>query len=405
MKNFVMAWRNLWRNRRRTLITMASVFFGVLLSTVMSSMQEGMYGKMIDNVVKFYTGYLQVQHPDYWDKKTINHTFVPTDSLYQILDQAEDISYYVPRLESFSLISTGEETRGGALIGIRPRQENRLTGLKKWVREGSYLQEGDDGILLTSNMAENLDAAIGDTLVLISQGYHGASAEGLFPLRGVLEFPSPSLNNMGGYVTLQRARDFYWAGERVTSVVVMLENYDDLDHVHRNLESELGGDYGIITWEGIQPDLKQMIQADRAGALVMKAILYLLIGFGILGTIIMMLSERRREMGVMISIGMKKGKLITVMVFETILIGILGVAAGFAGSIPVITAFVNNPIPLPEEVAEAYSDFGLEPVIYFSSQLPVFTNQALTVLLITIAVSLYPAIHTIRLKAVEALQS
>ena len=405
MKNFVMAWRNLWRNRRRTLITMASVFFGVLLSTVMSSMQEGMYGKMIDNVVKFYTGYLQVQHPDYWDKKTINHTFVPTDSLYQILDQAEDISYYVPRLESFSLISTGEETRGGALIGIRPRQENRLTGLKKWVREGSYLQVGDDGILLTSNMAENLDAAIGDTLVLISQGFHGASAEGLFPLRGILEFPSPSLNNMGGYVTLQRARDFYWAGERVTSVVVMLENYDDLDHVHRNLESELGGDYGIITWEGIQPDLKQMIQADRAGALVMKAILYLLIGFGILGTIIMMLSERRREMGVMISIGMKKGKLITVMVFETILIGILGVAAGFAGSIPVITAFVNNPIPLPEEVAEAYSDFGLEPVIYFSSQLPVFTNQALTVLLITIAVSLYPAIHTIRLKAVEALQS
>jgi ABC-type antimicrobial peptide transport system permease subunit len=107
----------------------------------------------------------------------------------------------------------------------------------------------------------------------------------------------------------------------------------------------------------------------------------------------------------MISIGMKKGKLITIVIFETVMIGIMGVIAGFIGSIPVISIFVNNPVPLPGKAAEAFADFGLEPVVYFSSRMPVFTNQALTVLLITLVVASYPVIHTLRMKAVEALQS
>ncbi|MBN3035900.1 MAG: ABC transporter permease [Bacteroidales bacterium] len=405
MNNIRMAWRNLWRNRRRTTITMASIFFGVLFSTIMTSMQEGMYGRMIDNIVKFYTGYLQIQHPDYQDKKTINHTFQPADSVYRSLRAIKEVSQFVPRLESFTLISIGDETKGGALIGIDPEQENKLTGLKKWVKKGQYLTPGSDGILLTANLARNLDVKIGDTLILLSQGYHGASAEGLFPLQGILEFPSPQLNNMGGYVTLEKAREFYWTGDRVTSIVVMLQNHNDLPGVNQSLQSRFGDHYGIQTWNEMQPDLKQMIQADRAGALVMKAILYMLIGFGILGTIIMMLSERRKEIGVMIAIGMKKQKLIQIMIYETVMIGILGVIAGFIGSIPVIAFFVNNPIPFPEEAARSFAEFGWEPVIYFSSRLPVFTNQVLTVFLITLAISIYPMMHILRLRAVNALRT
>jgi ABC-type lipoprotein release transport system permease subunit len=213
------------------------------------------------------------------------------------------------------------------------------------------------------------------------------------------------MNNMGGYVSLEKAGEFYWTQGRVSSIVVMLDNYDDLSDVTQTLKSRLGNNYGIQTWEQMQPDLKQMIQADRAGALVMKAILYMLIGFGILGTIIMMLSERRKEIGVMVAIGMKKKKLIGIMIYETVMIGILGVIAGFLGSIPVISIFVHHPIPLPEKAARSFAEFGWEPVIYFSSQLPVFTNQAVTVFLITLAISLYPMIHTRRLRAVDALRA
>lgn len=405
MKNLIIAWRNLWRNKRRTYITMASIFFGVLLSTLMSSMQEGMYAQMIDNVVKFYTGYIQIQHPDYWEKKTINNTFTPTKSINNVLADIDDVTYSVPRLESYSLISTGDNTKGGALIGIDPEKEDRLTGLKKWVHEGTYLEPEDDGILLTYNLAKNLEADIGDTLVLLSQGYHGASAEGLFPLRGILKFPSPQLNNMGGYTSLEKARDFFWAHGQATSIVIMLQNYDDMQEVKSQLQSEFGDQYGVLTWVDMQPELKQMIEGDQAGGLVMKAILYLLIGFGILGTVIMMLAERKKEFGVMVAIGMKKIKLVFILIYETILIGILGVAAGFIVSIPVISIFVHNPIQLPSEVAEAYADFGMEPVIYFSSAPDIYINQALTVFLITLIIALYPIINIVKLQVVKALKA
>jgi len=356
-------------------------------------------------MVKFYSGYIQIQHPDYQERKTINHTFQPSDSLYAVVGNMDEISSYVPRIESYSLFSTGEDTKGGALIGIDPGQEDQLTGLSKWVKKGGYLEPGDEGILLTHNLARNLGAGVGDTLVLISQGYHGASAEGLFPVRGILKFPSPKLNNLGGYVSLKAARDFYWAVDRVTSIVIMLKSYDDLSLVRKTLQTGLGRQYGIITWVEMQPELEQMIEADRSGALIMKAILYMLIGFGILGTIIMMLSERKKEMGIMVAVGMKKGRLIAILIYETVLIGIMGVLAGFAASIPLIATLVKNPIPIPGEAAEAYSEFGLEPVIYFSSGFPVFANQALIVFLIALAVSIYPVIHTLRLESVEALRA
>lgn len=154
--NLKLAWRNIWRNRRRTVITVASIFFGVLLSTFMTSMQEGTYSKMIDNVVGFYSGYIQVQHPEYWENKTIDYTFAPNDSLDQALKNTPTITSFVPRLESFTLMSYGNNTKGAALIGINPGKEDQMTNLSHWVEKGLYLQPGDDGILLAVNLAKNL---------------------------------------------------------------------------------------------------------------------------------------------------------------------------------------------------------------------------------------------------------
>ena len=207
--NLKLAWRNIWRNRRRTIITVASIFFGVLLSTFMTSMQEGTYSKMIDNVVGFYSGYIQIHHPDYWDNKTIDYTFTPDDSLYQVLKDNLSVTSYVPRLESFTLMSFGNNTKGAALIGVDPEKENKMTNLSHWIEKGTYLKPGDDGILLAVNLAKNLGVDINDTLVLISQGYHGVSAAALFPVRGILKFPAPTMNNLGGYIDIKAAQNFF----------------------------------------------------------------------------------------------------------------------------------------------------------------------------------------------------
>ena len=405
MNNLIFAWRNLWRNKRRTTITVTAIVVAVLMSTCMSSMQEGMYSKMIDNVVKFYSGYLQIHHNNYWESKSINDVYGPDDKFYTVLDSVKDIVHYVPRVESFSLISTGENTKGGAIIGVDPGSEDKLSELSRWISKGKYLDNNDDGILIAVNLAKNLNVNIGDTLILLSHGYHGATAAGLFPVKGILKFPSPDLNNFGAYIDIRRAQDFFSMPGMVTSTAILVNNYSDVATVKDELETNLQNSYSIMTWDEMQPEIVQMIEGDRAGAVIMKAVLYIVVGFGILGTIIMMVAERKRETGITVAIGMQKRRLQSVMFYETLFMGFLGVFFGFLLSVPIIIVLLHNPIPLPGEASEVYEKFGFEPVIYFGAQARVFVNQVITVFAISLLISLYPIFKIKNLKVADALRT
>jgi ABC-type lipoprotein release transport system permease subunit len=404
MKDFQIAWRNLWRNRKRTMITIAAVVMAVILSAFMSSMQEGTYAKMIDNIVKFYSGYLQIHQPDYWELKSINESYEPSPALYKSITSCKEITLAVPRLESFTLISSGENTRGCALIGIDPVREDSLTGLSKWIVQGKFLTPGDGGILLAFNLAKNLDAQVGDTLILISQGYHGASASALMPIRGILKFPSPQLNSFGAYLDIGRAGDFFGAPGKVTSIAILVNDFHQVKKAQHDLRMKLGNAYSVKTWDEMQPDLVKMIEGDRAGAIIMKGILYLLVGFGILGTIIMMMSERKRELGVMVAIGMQKFRLQRMLCYESLCIGLFGVVIGILVSIPVIQLLVHNPVPLQGNMAKAYEAFGIEAVIYFSTIPKVFINQAITVFVITLLITIYPMLNIWRMNVIKSLR-
>ncbi|HEY3371974.1 MAG TPA: FtsX-like permease family protein [Prolixibacteraceae bacterium] len=403
--NLNLAWRNIWRNKRRTIITVASIFFGVLLGTLMTSMQEGVYSRMIDNVVGFYSGYIQVHHPDYWENKTIDYTFTPSDSLQKVLTHNPSITSYVPRLESFTLMSFKTSTKGAALIGIDPEKENQMTHLSNWIEKGTYLKPGDEGIILAVNLAKNLGVDVGDTLVLISQGYHGVSAAALFPVRGILRFPAPTMNNLGGYIDIKAAQNFFSVPGKYTSMVVMVDDYAKVNQIRHRMKSRLGKQYEIMTWDEMDPVTKNMIDADRSGAYISKGILYVLVGFGIFGTVIMMMAERRKEMGILIAIGMQKSKLSQILFFETTLLGLIGVLAGFAVSLPLILYLVYHPIPLTGNAAKAYEQFGFEAAMFFSAQWFVFARQLLIVFIITVTVYIYPLVKIYKLKLIKALHS
>lgn len=403
--NILLAWRNLWRNKRRTLITVASVFFGVLLSTLMSSMQEGSYSSMIDNIVKFYSGYIQIQNEEYWDNKTINYTMEPTQELFTIAESVPEVTYITTRLESFALSSSETITRGSMVIGIDPDKENDITELKKWITDGSYISSGDDGVLVGSDLAKYLNMQVGDTLVMIGAGYHGVSAAGKYPIRGILKLPNPELNKQTVYMDLENCQEFFSAENLVTSMIIMVEDQYDLKPALRKLSGQIQSPYTVMAWNEMHPEILQMVEGDRAGALVMKAILYILIGFGIFGTIMMMVAERTREMGVMVAIGMQKFKLAGMMFFETIYIGLIGVVVGFAGSIPLITYFYNNPVRLTGSAAETMEQMGIEPYMYFSWLPSIFYNQVITVFVMTAIIALYPLLMAMRLKIHMALRA
>lgn len=403
--SILLAWRNLWRNKWRTLITVASIFFGVLLSTFMSSMQEGSYSSMIDNIVKFYSGYIQIHNEEYWDSKTINNTFEAKPSLVNSIETVDEVTFYTPRLESFALASSEKITKGSMVIGIDPEKEDKVTGIAKWIDKGKYLTQKDNGVLLGVDLAKYLNIAVGDTLVLIGQGYHGVSAAGKYPVKGLLKFSNPALNKQTVYMELSVCQELYTAENRLTAMVVMVEDQYDLNKAMKELKTKIPLPYSVMSWNEMHPEILQLVEADRAGGTFMKAILYLLIAFGIFGTVMMMIMERRREMGVMVAIGMQKYKLSTLLFYETLLIGLVGVLAGFAGSIPLIAYFLNHPIELTGDAAQTMIDMGIEPFMYFSWMPKVFYDQVITIFAITAVIAIYPIIVSQSMKVHMALRA
>ncbi|BAX79745.1 ABC transporter permease [Labilibaculum antarcticum] len=403
--NLKLAWRNLWRNRRRTLITVASIFFGVMLSAYMTSMQEGSYTKMVDIVVKFYSGYMQVHHEDYWENKSINNTFEYNQELVDELLANKDVEFVFPRLESFGLASSKELTKGALIFGIDPLGENQLTKIADKVRSGKYLEAKDEGVLMGDGLAKYLQLSVNDTLVIISQGYHGVSAAEKFPIRGIIKHVSPELNKTIVYMSLAKCQDFFSAEDRLSSLVINVANNDVMKRAFHDLKKKIKAPYSIMSWEEMQPEVVQQIESDRAGGVIMKAILYIVIAFGILGTIMMMIMERRREFGVMVAIGMRKGKLASVIFFETLFIGLLGILSGLLVSYPLLLLQSANPIPLTGQAAQLMEEFGFEPYMFFSTSWHVFSQQAISVSVITLIIAIYPVISIFRFKVIDALKA
>jgi ABC-type lipoprotein release transport system permease subunit len=401
--NIKLAWRNIWRNKRRTLITVASIFFGVLLSAYMTSMQEGSYDKMVEIVVKFYSGYMQVHQEEYWENKSINNSFDYDQVLIDKLRNHPEVDFVIPRLESFGLASSGELTRGTAIFGIVPELENQLTGIAGKIVSGKYLQPNDDGVVIGAGLAKYLNLQLNDTLVIVTQGYHGVSAAGKFPVKGLIKHVSPELNKTIIYMELKTCQSFLGADNKLTSLVVNVADNMAMNHTLKNLKSEIHSPYSVMSWEEMQPEVVQQIESDRAGGVVMKLVLYIIIAFGILGTIMMMIAERRREFGVMISIGMQKSKLAVILFFETLFIGLLGITSGIGVSLPLLFIQAKNPIPLTGETAKLMEDFGFEPYMFFSTAPEVFWQQAISVFAMTLIIGIYPIVVSLRIKEMKAL--
>ncbi|MBN2172833.1 MAG: ABC transporter permease [Bacteroidales bacterium] len=399
-----LAWRNLWRNKRRTMITTASIVFSVFFASLMRSVQEGSYDSMIDNMVKFYSGYLQVQDTAYWEEKTLENTIEYDSSLTQKISQINDVLLVTSRLESFALSAFKENSKPVFVMGISPGKEDRIIKLSEKTKKGKFLSEKDDGALIAEGLSRFLKINVGDTLVMISQGYHGVSAAGKFAVRGIFKHPNPEFNNNMVFLSLAKAQEFYSAYGRYTSELVMVEDHYEVDHVERAVENLLPPDKRVMTWEEMSPEMASMIEGDRAGGIVMLWILYLVIGFGIFGTVLMMVNERKREFGVISAVGMRKYKINVMLFAEIFMLGILGAIMGLILTTPVVWYFYENPLPLPQEMAEAMAEYGVEPFMYVSIRAELFIRQAVTVFVLSGIVAIIIMFNMARMDMVKALR-
>ncbi len=401
-----MAWRNIWRNRRRTLITIASIFFAMLLSLVMRAFQKGSYSHMVKNVVQSYTGYIQVQDKKYWDEKIIDNSLAYSEETINKISSVKNVSLVSPRLESFALVSHGNNTKGAIVLGIDPEAENKLTKLSSKIISGNMLSEDSRGVLVSERLAKYLKVELNDTLVLIGQGYHGVSAADKFPVEGIIKIPQPDLDNKLIYLLLPTCQEFYSAENRLTSISLNINDIEKMNKCKKEIEFALNNEeYAVKTWKDLMPELVQMIESDNAGGMIFLFLLYMIIGFGIFGTVLMMTTERKREFGVIVALGMQKFKLELILITEMIIIGILGILSGIIGSIPIIQYYYHNPLKFAGESAEIFENFGFEPIMPMAWQLDYFIEQSIIVIVIIILSVMYPLYSVTRIKVHKALRT
>jgi ABC-type lipoprotein release transport system permease subunit len=421
----IIAWRNIWRNKRRSLITIAAIFMAVLLSVFMRSMQKGSYEMMIQGGIN-QVGYLQIHKNGYWDNQSINKAMILTPKVEQKIGEVENISDINPKFMNFGLASSGEQTKAAMIMGILPQKEDDYSGLSKKLIWGNYLNEKDNGVLIAEKLAVFLKLAeieydstinkkgevtlkphiniLEDSLVIISSGYQGISAYGIFPVRGIVKLPTPQENSRMIYLSLNEAQNIFspYVPNLTTAVALDLKEPNQLEQTKSVLLQKLGDNYEVMTWKEMLTEIVQSIQMDNAGGVLMLGLLYVIVGFGLLGTVIMITMERRKETAVMLSIGMQKTKILLMNVMETAILGFSGVIVGILLSWPFVYYLNLNPIPIKGDMAGMMETYNMEPVLPFSMDPEIFIDQGLTVLIISFIVVLYPVFNIIRLKPVHA---
>ena len=396
-----LAWRNLWRNKRRTIISISSVMFAVLFASVITSFQKGTWDHMVDNIVRYYLGYAQIHHLGFWDDQTLENSFEP-QAVPASLKSGMDLT---PRLESFALASSGEVTRGVLVVGIDPEKEDEMTRLRGRLTEGSYFTMDDKAVLIAEGLANLLNLNLGDTVILIRQGYQGRNAAGAYPIKGIAKFGSPELNKQFVYLPLPLAREFYGTGERLTSLAVNLEGRDALPDALKTMRSELPEDqFEVMDYKELMPELIEAQELDTAGAMLILWVLYLLIAFGLFGTLLMMTRERSYEFGVLTAIGTHRRTLMGMMWAESLMIGAVGAILGILISIPIVYYLHASPIQLTGDMATAYESYGMEPVMKTAFEFGIFMKQAIIIFIISSILTIYPLLYIWKLKPVEAMR-
>jgi ABC-type lipoprotein release transport system permease subunit len=391
-----LAQKNMWRNRLRTLITATAVFFAVILSVLAESLKQGIFDNLVKNIVSFYTGYIQVHQKGYWEEKTLDNSFSYPSPDFSSLVSQTFLKNVSPRIEAFALASSATLTRGCMVLGIVPAQEEKNTSLNNKNIQGEYLNDSDHAVLLSEGLAKKLSLRTGDTLYLIGQGYQGSTAAGKYRVKGILSFGSPDLNETSLFMPLSIAQDFLGAYGMTTSLVCMLNDPNQLEKVKTQLQHSLNGKYEVMTWGEMLPEIKQHIEADSGNMEYVQLILYLLVCFGIYGTLLMMMMERKYEMGMLIAIGMNKHLLAFTMLLESVFTVLAGCIAGLRASIPICWYFSEYPFRISGEAAKAYERFGFEAVFPASTNPSIFIEQGITVFVLSLLLSVYPVYKVYR---------
>jgi putative ABC transport system permease protein len=401
-----MGWRNIWRNKRRTLITVLAVTFALTLSIAMRGVQLGTYEVNIRYVVELFTGHLQIQRQGYQTNPTLQKSFVLTDSLRRLIENDRRIVASSPRLLGDGLISFKENSLGAFIVGISPGREQAFSKIMTKLRSGRFFRaDTAHEIVVGQQLLDNLKARIGDDVVVLAQGLDGTLGNYKYRIVGTVRTGSPDFDNGSIFMGLSAAQELLAATNRVTMVALMLDDLQEIPSVQSSLIRGLDGTrLTVLAWNEVVPDLEQSIQLDNVSGMLMLGILIVVVAFGIANTVLMSVTERFREFGVVLSIGMPTRYLMVLVLSETLFIVLIGMVIGNLLGAGINYYIMHHPIVFTGQYEQVYAEYGFLPRMESTLRASMLFNSTIATLAISLLATIYPLAKVYRLRPLKGIR-
>jgi ABC-type lipoprotein release transport system permease subunit len=408
------AWRNIWRNRRRTAITLFSIAFGTMLAVLMTGIGDSSYSEMIDHAARLGGGHVIVEHPKTAELPSLEHTVRATPEVLEQIAAQPEVRAVVPRVSGTAMLATSTNNVGAMVMGIDPGAEDETTfGLVDAITEGQMFTSPDDeGVILGKTLAENLDVGLGNKVVYTVTDKSGEITNGLARVSGIIETGAVEIDAGTCLLPINQFRSLLgYEGDEVTQIAVFLDDHRHAEDVAARLGAQLtsaADEITVLPWFEAQRDLAGFVTMKVTGSLVFELIVTVLVAAGIFNTMFVSVMERMRELGILAAIGFSSRQLFALVVWESVWLGLCGIVAGI-----LLTAWPYHYLSTTGlDTAQMYGNTGgaqisgvtMSQVLYVELHPPHALFIALAIVTATMAAGLYPAFKAGRVSPVESIR-
>jgi ABC-type lipoprotein release transport system permease subunit len=399
-----LAWRNVWRNGRRSLINVAAMGFGLAAIMFGQSMMKSLQYQLVEKATGSFTGHVRIQRRDVDEPKFPDKFMTDPEPAAKIMAADPRVLAWGRRIQLTGLISSPKMSLGALICGVEPDNEPKITDMAGYIKQGRYLKNGEKGIVMGKKIAGRLDVRLGEKVVLMAQASDGSMGAEVFRLVGISETGSESFDGQMVWIPLSAMQELLVRPGQANQLAAKLKDLNQAEAVAADFNAKLGpGEISSLTWKDIDKEIIG-IQAFQDGLLtVVLFVVFAIVALGILNTQLMSLFERVREFGVLMAIGARPRWIVRLLLFESALLGLVGTSLGVVLGAAMIDHFGRYGLNLP--VGDAFKYFLPFPsVIYLRPSWHMHIFACVTVFVVTLLATLPPALRAGRLKPAEALR-
>jgi ABC-type lipoprotein release transport system permease subunit len=402
-----MAWLNIWRNPRRTVLLLCAVVVGVAGVIFCMGFMNGWLDSMIVRAVRTYEGHVKIVGKGFNENPIVENNMAPPVAIEKWLEQDGRVLAWTERVAVQGLISSARHSATVRIVGIDPAREAEVSIVAEKLVDGRFLEEGDRlKVVVGRRLLEKFHSKVGRRLVVLSQQLGGEVGSGAFKIVGVFDTGNGGFDESTVYVMKEEAQSMLDLGDRITEVVAVLQHIDDSEDVAAAVRAQLpgaGDDVEVLTWRDLLPFVVKSMELNDKTMIIFYGIFYLAMAFGILNTLLMSIGERAHEFGVMLAMGMKRRLVFGVILIESCCISAIATAIGTVVGYALVSFYGENGMDLGS-FSEAMEFMQMDSVLYLHVTASNLANAAIATFIVAIVFSIYPAVRAARMAPVQALR-